>query len=639
MNNSLLIYIAKNSKLKLEMYSDFFIARIRSCCRKMCMVSKEKLDADFDFQILENNLENPLQVYWTAIQMLGWDQIRQFERIVCVSDDLMGPLYDLDSVFDEMQSRQLDCWSLTKQHRTPMNYLDYTGENLQAEYLHTEFIVLESSLIQSTKIGSIFAKSVIQENLRDSWIDSKALEFSGLLSKYGFSFDSYVETSDLSEIYYNPLLLCPKRIITEKQCPVFTRKSFSGEYVDIISNTMGNPGRELLEYLENETSYDIDMIWDTILKNDNQQDIYNNLHLNYILDSKCSDYSKTKRILEKKKIALVMHLYFMDLLDKSFHYAECFPEYGDIYITTNTEDKRHAIEKAFRTIKCNKFQVRIIENRGRDVSALLTGVKDVIMLYDYVCFVHDKKSAQLVPGSIGQEFGSQCLENTLGSRDFVNNVINTLYDNKRLGLLSPIYPIHGSYYAVHGNIDWAGNFNNTRDLAMKLGIDVPMHADKSPVAPLGTMFWFKPPALEPLFSCDWKYDDFPEEPNGVDGTLLHAIERMYAFATQHAGYYPAVVSNEVFANITQTNLAVFLQGINRSLERYAAYFSFQQSINIIDSMIYEVGLLKNNNYILSEECERLRTQILLMNNSQKLALNDKKRNYKMQIKRWIHREK
>ena len=56
---------------------------------------------------------------------------------------------------------------------------------------------------------------------------------------------------------------------------------------------------------------------------------------------------------------------------------------------------------------------------------------------------------------------------------------------------------------------------------------------------------------------------FPPEPNGIDGSLLHAIERIYPFIVQQAGYYPAVAMTEEFAAIEYQNLHHYVQGYNR----------------------------------------------------------------------------
>lgn len=80
-----------------------------------------------------------------------------------------------------------------------------------------------------------------------------------------------------------------------------------------------------------------------------------------------------------------------------------------------------------------------------------------------------------------------------------------------------------------------------------LGIDAPVSGEKSPIAPYGSVFWFRPKALAPLFDHGWQHSDFPPEPLPQDGTISHAIERIYPFVAQSAGYYPAVVMSKSYA--------------------------------------------------------------------------------------------
>lgn len=54
--------------------------------------------------------------------------------------------------------------------------------------------------------------------------------------------------------------------------------------------------------------------------------------------------------------------------------------------------------------------------------------------------------------------------------------------------------------------------------------------------PVGTMFWCRPMASRPLFELGLSWDDYPPEPLPIDGTILHAIERLLPFIAQHEGY-------------------------------------------------------------------------------------------------------
>ena len=69
-----------------------------------------------------------------------------------------------------------------------------------------------------------------------------------------------------------------------------------------------------------------------------------------------------------------------------------------------------------------------------------------------------------------------------------------------------------------------------------LELNVPF--DDKPDAPYGGMFWVRGKAMAPFYRYPWTFEDFPEEPLKVnDGTILHALERIYPMIVQEAGYW------------------------------------------------------------------------------------------------------
>ena len=69
--------------------------------------------------------------------------------------------------------------------------------------------------------------------------------------------------------------------------------------------------------------------------------------------------------------------------------------------------------------------------------------------------------------------------------------------------------------------------------------------------------------LKPLSDVHWKYEDFPPEPNNADGTILHAIERIYSFACVEAGFYPAFAMSDRYAGIEYSSLRYYVRGFNQ----------------------------------------------------------------------------
>ena len=59
-------------------------------------------------------------------------------------------------------------------------------------------------------------------------------------------------------------------------------------------------------------------------------------------------------------------------------------------------------------------------------------------------------------------------------------------------------------------------------------MDVPLD-DHTPMAPYGTMYWFRTDALLRMFEWTWRWEDYNAEPHHIDGGLAHrarAVDRL-----------------------------------------------------------------------------------------------------------------
>ncbi len=513
--------------------------------------------------IVRENVGLDVWAYKTALDSLGWKKLEEYDEIVFVNCTIMGPIYSLEECFMDMVSKDLDFWGMTKHYEISYDPFGNCPYGYIPEHIQSHFMVFRQSLVKSSEYQQFWDEMPMINGYNDS-----IARFESYFTKYfadkGFKWDVYVQTDDMKEKTDYPLMNYAKELIRDKKCPIFKRRMFFQPYQYELTNTLGQPAKELYDYLRDNGLYDLNLIWDNILRTCHQADFTKNLHLNYVLSSTMCNKEKIEDILQKRKIALVMHLYFPDLVEESFQYATAIPEEADVYITTHSVEKKQIILETFKNLPCNHLEVRVIRNRGRDVGSLLVGVKDVIQNYDYVCFVHDKKTAQITPGSLGDSFGYKCFKNTLFNKTFVYNVLQTFEDNERLGIMSPPEPNHGPFYPTLGN-EWGCNFDNTRRLAEELGLEIPLSIEKEPLAPFGTFFWFRPNALKPLYEKDWNYDDFPQEPNNIDGTILHAVERIYPLVAQDAGYYPALLMVDQFASVEFTNLRYYVREINKAM--------------------------------------------------------------------------
>ena len=450
------------------------------CNGKLDIAGKEKLE-QYGKVLVRENKGFDVWAYKTALETYGWDKLEEFDEVIMLNNTIMGPVYELSETFEKMDQKDLDFWGLTEYFKIKGDPFGYSPYGYLPDHIQSHWIACRRPLVSSKEFHDYWENMSMIEDYAQAVGKHESI-FTKTFADMGYKWGVSVEMEDLRNYSGYPLMMCPKKLIKERRCPIFKKRSFFHMESDFLKNTTGEQTSELFDYLRYETNYDVNMIWDTLLPNYHQFDLVKNMNLVYILPTNQYNRELLEEQTKENKVALVMHLFFEDLLEESYHYVASMPQNSDINLTTDTEKKKEAIEKVFAKLPCNKLEVRVIQNRGRDVSSLLVGVKDVIMQYDIVCFAHDKKTAQVKPGTMGASFACKCFENTLSNKMYVANVINTFVNNPRMGILSPPEPNHGAFYPTIG-FEWGPNFDITRKLARELGIRVPMNAVVPPVAP------------------------------------------------------------------------------------------------------------------------------------------------------------
>ncbi|SPT53297.1 Rhamnan synthesis protein F [Actinomyces bovis] len=521
--------------------------------------SYRKLAAFTDKIIVRENVGLDVWAYKTAMESYGWERLSEFDEVVLFNFTIMGPVYPFAEMYTEMGRRDVDFWGITWFHQADLDPFGTLPEGYIPRHLQSHFHAYRRSLVTSHAFQEYWDNMPMINGYEYS-VGMHEAPFTQRFERLGFVSDVYVNTEDLEGFTYQPILFAPRKLIEEKRCPVFKRRSFFHSYGDLVAQSAGNATVDLYEYLRDHTSFDTNLIWDNVTRSVNMADAVKNLQLTYVLPTET-----VSRPPQSQKVALVAHLYYMDLLESTLGYIRSMPEGCDVFLTVGSAEKARLVKQACDELPYH-VEVRLIENRGRDVSALLVGVKDVIMDYDLVCFVHDKKVTQLDMQSKGEGFALKCFENLLPTPAFVENVIAKFDQEPRLGMLMPTPPNHGDYFPVY-TAAWGPNFSLTASLLKELGVQVPLDSSKEPIAPLGTMFWFRPKALEKLFDYDWQWDHFPPEPNNNDGTLLHAIERAYGYVAQGAGYFCAWLFSDRFARIELTSLAFYMREYTGEVHR------------------------------------------------------------------------
>lgn len=543
------------------------------CNGKLNAEGKAKLSPYTNNLIVRPNKGFDVWAYKTAMESHGWENLAHFDEVVLFNATIMGPVYPFSEMFEAMDQRDLDFWGITKFHKVPQDPFGRSPFGYLPEHIQSHFHAYRRSLITSKAFQDYWDNMPPIESYYDSVGLHESL-FTKRFADQGFKWDVYVNTDDLENFTYSPITFAAKTLIAEKRCPIFKRRSFFHDYMDTMNQSVGNAALDLFEYLRDHTDYDVNLIWQNALRTMNLADLVKNLHLDFVLSD-----STPSPLPEHRRVALIMHLYYMDLLDKTLEYAKSMPEGCDFILTVGSEENAQLVRERCKDLPYN-VDVRVIQNRGRDVSALLVGAGKDCLKYDYVCFAHDKKVTQLSPYSIGDGFAYKCFENILSSKALVTNIINHFEHDPHAGVLAPTPPDHADYFGNFASL-WGPNYEGTKKMLNEtLGVKVPLDPNKEPIAPMGTMFWFRPQALHQLFDIDWKYEDFPPEPNKIDGSMLHFIERAYGYVPQANGFYTGYIYSDRFARIELTNLSYDVQKLAGSTAPYLDATLFGTCLNV-----------------------------------------------------------
>lgn len=588
--NRLIIYFFFDKAGYADDYVRVMLKGLQDVANDIYVVSNGKLSShakelfgEFTKDILEReNKGFDVWAYKEAMENIGWDKLESYDEVILMNYTIYGPVYPFSEMFDEMGSRDISFWGPTISHETDFDPFGTNPYGYLPDHIQTHFIAVRQDMMKSDLFHKYWENMPMIKSYQDS-VGSHESYFTKYFADNGFKWDVYASSEEYRGLTYQPILMKATEMVRDQRCPIFKRRSFMHDYNVVLNESVGQITPELFKYIDKETDYDINLVWDNILRVENQADIKKNLQLNYVLPSNCLiDGDSNKK---NPKVALIMHIYFVDLIPECVHYAASMPEYADIYITTNSEEKKQAIEKAFGELNVNKVDIRLVPNRGRDVAPFLVESRDYIYDYDIICHTHDKKVGQLKPGTVGQSFSYRCFENVLKTKEFVLNVLETFDNNPRMGIIMPPPPNHGDYFITLG-LEWGPNFDVTKKLAEELGITAPMVKTKEPIAPLGSVFWARTDALRKIFDHEWKYEDFPEEPVADDGTVLHAIERMYNYSAQTMGYYPGWVMSESGAEMELTNMYFMLRTMNeRLMHKYDIAGPFVDVISGMDEFV------------------------------------------------------
>ena len=217
----------------------------------------------------------------------------------------------------------------------------------------------------------------------------------------------------------------------------------------------------------------------------------------------------------EEQVALHIHVFYPELLDSILQLLNYNSVHPTLFLSFSDPSIQLALEHNLQNYDF-RVSMHLVPNRGRDIGPLLSELgKDLDRNYLFHGHLHTKKSV-LIDGGIAARWRSFLMTNLLGSAEnpMLDRIASSMVRDPQLGLVFPDDP---------GCLGWTANRKHAETLAHRLRIENLPEAINFPV---GTMFWARQGALSKLYDLGLKWEDYPDEPIGYDGTMLHAIERL-----------------------------------------------------------------------------------------------------------------
>ncbi len=219
----------------------------------------------------------------------------------------------------------------------------------------------------------------------------------------------------------------------------------------------------------------------------------------------------------------VIHVWYPELLDEMAAALSASGVRWRIVITTAIERESQVRERAAQLGLA--AEIEVFENRGRDILPFLhvanrlldEGVTTVLKL-------HTKRSTHREDGEIWRR---ELLDRLL-SPERATRIVEAFREDATLGLVCAdghLLPLQRY---------WGDNRSNIDYLIRRLGIPAPQIEDGNFIA--GSMFWLRPAALRLLLDGLLSMEEFQAEGGQLDGTLAHAVERIFCLMASADGF-------------------------------------------------------------------------------------------------------
>lgn len=405
---------------------------------KLVIISNSKLSED------EKNKFNKYNANYIERENIGLDagalcqyfnnnqEWLEYDEIVYLNDTFYGPIYPFKEVFSVMDKKDdLDFWGLTKGHCAKDEYKIFE-DGIIPEHIQTFFMVFRKRLLNSDVFIDYWKNYDIDHMLTFHDVVTKhEITFTKYLADNGFKYDSYVKDTYSDSNYkrnFNNFAYGAATQIIKDKAPFLKRKNMAFNEGDMLYLTDVEDLKRAINYIKEETNYDVGLIWKNILRLYNLDSIKNAFGFFEIIDNIDSN--------KKEDISAIIKLENKYLIDDILSRLDIFKNYKIL-----TKDR-----EVYDRLKNEDIKVIYVSSNYKDkLIEVLSNIDS-----KYFTFIDIDDNQELI-NLIDISMGDIVINNLIKDKCYLSGLIDKLKDNN----ISMVYaPESINYDRFYSSIVW-----------------------------------------------------------------------------------------------------------------------------------------------------------------------------------------
>lgn len=532
------IYLLYDKESKIDQYIIYMLKKLRTCssyimvvCNFQNLSTTNEVAHYADEVVYRDNVGYDAGGFKDALcKYIGWENLYDYDELIMLNDSFYGPFRSMENIFNEMQDQRYDFWGLT-QHGYKEN-----KEEIIFEHIQTFFLAIEKRMFCSKEFRDYWENMPYYEKFNDVVSEHEMVftrHFSNLGYQYGCLANMLPNDSTNNINNYTQYGFLQFELITKRNFPFLKKKPFVFESLDL--NTQEN-FKLALNFIQKNTQYDVDLIWENLIRTVDMLDLQKSLHLEYIIP--CKEKGEY-RFIENAAVVIITD--YVESVEYIHDYIKLLTDLINVKIYSNSEN----IAKEYGRWGYYCFVLKS--------DNILEEIIDELAQYTYICILHDcDMSSDKEPSCTGKSQFYNTWHNLLANHQYINNIIEQFRCESKLGALTPQIP---NFARLFGRAvrEWDIYYE---DIAMFIddhGIHCQKSKEKMPLS-VSNSVWIRGNLLKKIF----EYDLFNKP----------YLPFMWSYIAQSEGYYVGIVESDEYASMNEINQQYYLDKLIVQVRKY-----------------------------------------------------------------------